>query len=639
LPTAGLVCAAIALGVWGGTLGLRNAGLLESLELGMYDLCLRTRPGAAAADPRIALVTVSEADIKRLRQWPMSDATLATVLERVIGAGARVVGLDIYRDLPVPPGGDHLRDVFTRHQQIIVVTKIAEGASTGIPAPAAVTQRFRIGFNDVPVDRGGVVRRGLLFLDDGTTSYFSFPLQLALSYLRPEGLRVRDDPDTQGGVLVGRTPVPPLERGHGSYVVADMNGYQFMLDFQGVEQSFASVALGDVLDNDPAKMQVLRDRLVIIGVVSEAIKDIFLTPHSRGHEFDQYVSGMALHALTTSQIVRLARGESRPLRTLPEWQEMAWFALTSAAGAVLGLRVRTLWVFASAAVVGLGAIGGGAWGALALGWWIPLLPPAITWAATLACVAAFLSYRERHDRQLLMHLFSRHVSREVAQAIWRQRENFLDGGRPEPRRLIATVLFTDLIGFTHISEGQPPRTLMEWLNEYLDAMVEQVMAHGGVVNKYVGDAIMAIFGVPVPRATEEERRADALNAVRCAVAMDAALLALNQRWSDRRQLRLGMRIGIFTGEVIAGSVGSSQRLEYTVLGDTVNTAARLESFDKKLFEPNFVTTASRILIGAPTQAYLGDEFATEPVGEVHLSGKDELVGVYRVVTPVKEEQR
>jgi adenylate cyclase len=143
----------------------------------------------------------------------------------------------------------------------------------------------------------------------------------------------------------------------------------------------------------------------------------------------------------------------------------------------------------------------------------------------------------------------------------------------------------------------------------------------------------------VPRATEEERRADALNAVRCAVAMDAALLALNQRWSDRRQLRLGMRIGIFTGEVIAGSVGSSQRLEYTVLGDTVNTAARLESFDKKLFEPNFVTTASRILIGAPTQAYLGDEFATEPVGEVHLSGKDELVGVYRVVTPVKEEQR
>jgi adenylate cyclase len=348
---------------------------------------------------------------------------------------------------------------------------------------------------------------------------------------------------------------------------------------------------------------------------------------------------MALHALIAGQIVRLARGESHPLRALPEWQEIAWFALTSVAGAVLGLRVRTLWVFATSALLGLAAIGVGGWGALALGWWVPILPPAITWATTLACVAAFLSYRERHDRQLLMHLFSRHVSQEVAQAIWRQRENFLDGGRPEPRRLVATVLFTDLIGFTHISEGQPPRKLMEWLNEYLDAMVEQVMAHGGVVNKYVGDAIMAIFGVPVPRTTEEQRRADALSAVRCAVAMDAALVALNQRWSDQHQLRLGMRIGIFTGEVIAGSVGSSQRLEYTVLGDTVNTASRLESFDKKLFEPNFVTTATRILIGAPTQACLGDAFETEPVGEVHLSGKDELVRVYRVVTPVKEEQR
>jgi adenylate cyclase len=120
--------------------------------------------------------------------------------------------------------------------------------------------------------------------------------------------------------------------------------------------------------------------------------------------------------------------------------------------------------------------------------------------------------------------------------------------------------------------------------------------------------------------------------------MDAALRRLNEQWSDHRQLRLGMRIGIFTGEVIAGSVGSSQRLEYTVLGDTVNTASRLESFDKKVFEPNFVTTSSRILIGASTRAYLGDAFPTEPVGEVHLSGKDELVRVYRVVTPVKEGQ-
>ncbi len=100
---------------------------------------------------------------------------------------------------------------------------------------------------------------------------------------------------------------------------------------------------------------------------------------------------------------------------------------------------------------------------------------------------------------MLMQLFSRHVSKEVAETIWLQREQFLDGGRPRPQRLVVTALFTDLTGFTTVSEKHPPEVLMEWLNEYMDAMARQVSRHGGVIRQYAGDSVVALFGVPVPR--------------------------------------------------------------------------------------------------------------------------------------------
>ena len=191
-----------------------------------------------------------------------------------------------------------------------------------------------------------------------------------------------------------------------------------------------------------------------------------------------------------------------------------------------------------------------------------------------------MSYRETVERTHLMQLFSRHVSPEVAEAIWRQRDQFLDGGRPRPERLMVTVLFTDLTGFTAVSEKHTPEALLDWLNEYMDAMAREVSRHGGVIRQYAGDAIVAIFGIPVPRQTEAEIDQDARNAVHCALAMETALRELNRRWRSESRPTTGMRVGIFTGPVVAGTLGSAERSEYVVVGDTVNTASRLESFDK-----------------------------------------------------------
>src|SRR5262249_59768323 len=131
----------------------------------------------------------------------------------------------------------------------------------------------------------------------------------------------------------------------------------------------------------------------------------------------------------------------------------------------------------------------------------------------------YLSHQETLERAALMGLFSRHVSKEVAEAMWLQRDEFVDGRRARPQGLIATALFTDLTGYSTVSETLSPELLMEWLNEYMEAMAGQVSAHGGGIKQYAGDSIVAIFGVPVARHSEGEIAPDAINALKTARAM------------------------------------------------------------------------------------------------------------------------
>jgi adenylate cyclase len=159
------------------------------------------------------------------------------------------------------------------------------------------------------------------------------------------------------------------------------------------------------------------------------------------------------------------------------------------------------------------------------------------------------------------------------------------------------------------------------------AMTRIVMDSGGVVNKYMGDAIMALFGVPAPRSGEEEIARDARSAVRCALAMREELERLNSLWLTRGRSAMRMRVGIHTGPLMVGCIGSEDRLEYTVIGDTVNVAARLESFDKVLD----AESTCRILISEPTRRRLDGSFATDSVGRVQLKGKGQELSIHRVV--------
>jgi adenylate cyclase len=226
-----------------------------------------------------------------------------------------------------------------------------------------------------------------------------------------------------------------------------------------------------------------------------------------------------------------------------------------------------------------------------------------------------------------MRIFSSHVSKEIAETLWQQRHEFLENGRPRPQKVVATTLFSDLRGFTSVSEKLAPEDLMDWLNTYLEAMAKVIAAHNGVIDNYAGDGIKANFGVPVPRSKEEEIQRDAVSAVRCALAMEREMVRLNKVWEERHLPAVGMRIGIFTGPVVAGLLGGSERFKYTTIGDSVNVASRLESYDKDIGKERLC----RILVGESTMQLVQGHFQAEKVGEASLKGKTEKVMIYRIL--------
>lgn len=610
-------------------LGLRSMGALEGLELAAYDWHLRLRPGTAPSKPPITLITITDRDIAELGTWPVPDEVLAKALEALARAGARAIALDIYRDVPVPPGHEALNAALAKNPQIVGAMLVPRGEHPGVRAPAALAGTDRAGFTDVVVDADGRVRRALLMTDDGKTVFYSLPFRVALLYLQAAGITPQGDPQNPELLRLGRTTFEPFEPNDGGYVRADAGGYQILLDYRDGPDAFAEIGLGQLLAGEFDR-RLIKDRVALIGVTAESVKDNFYTPYSGTFRAKESTYGVALYGHMVSQLVRAALAGERPLAVWPDSVEALWILLWCLLGATLAFATRAAWRFAAAVAVGVVLLIGGVHAAFLFGWWIPAVPPALGWVASAGLVNAYVSGREKRERARLMSLFSAYVSPELAEAIYRDRTHFLASGRPVPQRLTATVYFCDVSGFTTISESLEPPRLMGWLYGFMEAITPIVSAHGGVILRFSGDSIMAVFGVPVARTSEDEIASDAVNAVNCALAMQNRLIVLNKSLQERGLPLIGMRIGILTGPMTAGSLGTEQRMEYNCHGDTVNTGARLESFQRERFTPDYLHEPCRILVGEPTLRLLGGQFHTEFLGDFQLKGKVKPLRIHRV---------
>ena len=617
-------------------LGLRSTSILEPLELTVYDWLIQSRPGAEGPDPRIVLIKVTEQDILKQGRWPITDGILAQALERLVQFQPRAIGLDIYRDIPVDPGHADLNKVLVEHPQIVTVTKLGGGSVAGIPPPPALAGTEQVSFNDILIDHDGIVRRGLLFQEVGDQTAYAFALRLALLFLAEEGIGPQPSPDDPEQLRLGSTTLRRFGPNDGGYVRADAGGYQMLVDFyrghsQPISFSLTALLAGQV---DP---DAIKNKIVLFGVTAESVPDLFHTPFSSGNDTGRMIPGVVVHAHVISQLLGAGLEGRRPIVTPGESLEWLWTILWALCGAGLGVWIRSPWRLALGSAGGLFILGIVVVVMFAQGWWIPLVPPALAWVLSGSAVTVSVLSRERKERALLMHLFSKHVSGEVAEAVWRQREQFLQDGRPRPQQLTATVFFSDFKGYTAASEKMTPEALMDWVNAYLDVMAGLVIKHGGVIDDYAGDAIKANFGVPLPRNSEAEIAQDAVNAVTCALAMEQQMHRLNMKHLQDGLATVGMRIGIHTGLVVAGSVGTSERLKYTTVGDAVNTAARLESMDRDIVQEVPGRRLCRILIDESTKRYLGDRFLLDQIGEVSVKGKEQTLMVYRVIRHAGEE--
>lgn len=601
---------------------LKQAGGLQTLELIAFDIMVRLRDDLEP-DPRLLIVGITEEDIVAFNRWPLSDAVIAQLLDRLSQLQPQAIGLDIYRDIPYEPGHQSLIQQLD-NPKIITIKALGDAEVQGTLAPPTVPPS-RVGFNDLLLDPDGVVRRNLMLATIEDEPFYSFSMRLALRYWQKQGIEPTNSPLHPDGIRWGAAEFLPLDRTSGGYQTIDDQGYQILLDYRSRKSVARVVSVSEVLyGNIPSSW--VEDKIVLIGTIAPSGKDLFLTPYSPSRRISPKMPGVLIHAQMVSQLLDVVAGERSLFVFWPPWAEFVWAIGWGVVGVMVVVVVRhpLVWIFCPPLMLGVLWMGG--FYLFLNSVWVPMVTPSLTLLFTSVIVIIYLGFRAQRQQQVVMGLLGQNASPEIAKALWNSRDHLMTNGKLPGEKLVATMLFTDIRNFSTISEQIPPEQLIEWLNEYLATLTQCVHSHRGIINKFMGDGIMAAFGVPIARTTEAEIAQDAYAAVACALEMGDRLMELNKLWQSQNLPVIEMRVGIFTGPIVAGSLGSRDRLEYCLLGDSVNIASRLESCEKdRQSEP------CRILIAYQTLVYLPDVFEVESWGLIPLKGKQQLIDVYRIL--------
>ncbi|MBI3825972.1 MAG: adenylate/guanylate cyclase domain-containing protein [Candidatus Rokubacteria bacterium] len=578
---------------------LSAGGYLESTQARGLDLLLRLRGASLRSD--VVIVAIDDRDFEALGQrQPISRDYLARIVRGLRRAGAVVVGLDIAFGVAEPgPGDAELVRAITGFSDgalsRVVLTPLPTGLGGPLGAPA-LREATLVGRPDVPEDGDGVIRAAAYSLRTpaGVEPAFSLAVVARVAGVSQERLR---------GVLLdpGARLALPAWRPHGGRgeapAVDVAPGTTWRINFAGPAGTFLTIpsrviaALadgGEISDANP-----FRDRVVLVGATFADSRDTYQTAHGR-------LPGVEVHANLVHML--LARSFITP---------SGWLLSLLVQGAVVMVGGLLLIVFrstmASIAVI-LVALALSVVMSYALfhggGYWVDFMLPVL---ATRAVRFGSDRFEGRHLRATL----GRYLSPEIA------REVLADTIALHGDRRTVSILFSDLRGFTALAETMPPEAVAARLNEYFEAMTQAIFRCRGMINDFVGDAIMAVFGAPVADP------AHAQHAVGAAVAMDAALAALNGRWVAAGLPTLRMGIGIHSGEVFAGNVGSDARMKYSIVGDAVNLASRVEGLNKAL--------DTTILITEATRALLGDRAEVRDYGTVAVAGRSGQVQVHELV--------
>jgi adenylate cyclase len=589
---------------------LSRTGVLTGWETRAVDAFLFLRDRVAAPD--ITLVVIDDDAFQALGQrQPLSRRYVADLADFLLTSGARVVAFDLVLSAPTVPAEDQAllatvaRWSAARPGSLLFATfavpvdKDGAGGYTLLP-PFAPELHGLVGFANAPIGADGMVRRFMPVLPaagGGWLPALSLATLTATAGLPPAELAARL---AAGG---GTVPLPARDAA-GTLVrpaetpVGQLAARPWRIDYAGPAGAFTTfpseplvqlARAGTVPDQD----NPFRDRIVLAGASFAESRDIFPTPTGP-------MAGVEIHAHMVNTLL-----SRRALLPPPWYLNVALLTVVCVSISVLSLWLRPLWL----ALVGLALVAGlvaASYEAYTRGgYWLDFLAP-------LLGMLTYLQGAHILRRRRLRAAFGQYVSPEIMDRV-------LETGAPlggEVRRV--TVLMSDLRGFTTMSERLRPEVVSEMMNEYFTAMVDVILVHRGLVQDFIGDAIMAVYGAPLDDPEH------CWHAAHTAVAMHAALEGLNRRWEAEGREPLAMGIAVHTGEAFAGTLGAPRKKKYAVLGDTVNTAARIEGLNRDL--------GTGILITGAVLAVLKDRVVVRDRGSVTVKGRRQPVEIYELTS-------
>lgn len=420
-------------------LALRQAGNLQSLELLAFDNMIRVRE-ERGPDPRLLIVEVTEEDIRNQNEWPLSDQTMADLLNRLQADNPRTIGLDIYRDIPQGSGQAALAKAL-HMPNVVTIESLGISESDSIPPPPNMDPS-QVGFNDFSIDSDGILRRSFLFASiTENERLFSFALQLSLKYLGKEKANFRVD---RNALYIGSKAFIPLEPDSGGYDNIDAASYQMLLDYRSSNWVARKVTLSEVLAGkvEPGWVE---DKIVMIGVTAPSMKDFFYTPFSAKKVEEHVMPGVITHAQVVSQILSTILDGQRLFWYWPQGVEIGWIWIWSLAGGFWVWRLKRSALLGVAILASLLGLGGACFISFSLMGWIPFAAPALALLLTSGALITYqVFYRSFYDPLTGLPNRSLFV-RQLRRAIARSRQSEVHAS--------AAVLLLDLDHFKAINES------------------------------------------------------------------------------------------------------------------------------------------------------------------------------------------
>jgi adenylate cyclase len=658
LIAAGVVVLALAVFFWA-------PEFLKTVEIRLYDLHFKLR-GVEQPGDRVVIAAIDEKSLAALGRWPWPRSLMGELIRVLSAGGAKVIAVDILLSEPEASGelraatqlserlralgaagggaagpavqreleevirrADHdgqLADAIRESGRVVlpIVFEVGPDRSgpplepSGTPfksalqsfrhyderaqyppppakeatppLPALVEAAQALGHVTMLADQDGTTRWEAVVFEDRGRYYPSLAVQAVrvASGLEPKALTLDFGRTMNVGPM--SAPLDPRDR--------------LLINYAGPGGTFRHLSAVDLLSGKLGP-DAVRDRIVFIGATAAGTYDLRVTPTS------PIMPGVEKHANVAANIL-----SGRFLRR-PDWVE-----LVEVAG-ILCFPLLLAWLLPRLRpVVSLGGVlvvWGVMFAAVHLafrgGLWLPVVYPTLALGLTFVGITVYRLLTEERQRLWTKRAFQRFVSPEVVEQIMDNPAALQFGG--EVRSL--TVLFTDIRDFTGYTERHQPQEVVQILGEYLTRMVDQVLKQQGTLDKFIGDAVMAIFGAPLPQPDHAER------ACRAALGMIRELDTLQARWAAEGREPFRMGVGINTGEMVVGNLGSEQLFDYTVVGDGVNLAARLESLNKEY------KTTNPIIISESTYLAAKDVLDVRRLGEVTVKGKSRPVVIYELL--------